>query len=54
MLVERVFRDGPLVMGEGVGGGIFELQHQIPCMDFFRPKHEYFLGLTGVHEFFFI
>ena len=43
MLVERVFRDGPLVMGEGVGGGgIFELQHQIPCMNFFRPKHEYF------------
>ena len=33
--------------------GIF-FRYQIPCMNFFRPWHEYFLGLTGVQEFFFI
>ena len=29
-------------------------RYQIPCMNFFRPYHGYFLGLIGVHEFFFI
>ena len=43
-------------MGGGGGGnfgaaGIF-FRYQIPCMNFFRPYHEYFLGLIGVHEFF--
>ena len=47
----------------GGGGGmgeriIFEPQEfcfrdRIPCMNFFRPLYEYFLGLIGVHEFFF-
>ena len=27
-------------------------RYQIPWKKFFRPKHEYFLGLIGVHEFF--
>ena len=27
-------------------------RYQIPCMIFFRPQHEYFLGVIGVHEFF--
>ena len=31
--------------------GIF-FRYQIPCMNFFRPYHEYFLGLIGVQEFF--
>ena len=39
------------------GRGIFEPQeffHVIRFLVriFFRPKHEYFLGLIGVHEFF--
>ena len=42
-------------MGGGVGNfgaaGIF-FRYQIPCMNFFRPYHEYFLGLIGVHKFF--
>ena len=40
--------------GEGNfrAAGIF-FRYQILCMNFFRPKHEYFLGLIGVHEFFF-
>ena len=49
------FRDGPLekLWGEGnfPAAGIF-FRYQIPCMNFFRPKHEYFLGLIGVHDFF--
>ena len=41
----------------GVGGGIFELQEFFFVIKFFawilfRPLHEYFLGLIGVHEFF--
>ena len=32
--------------------GIF-FRYQIPWMNFFRPWHEYFLGLIGVHDFFF-
>ena len=43
--------------GGGVGNfraaGIF-FRYQIPCMNFFKPWYEYFLGLIGVHEFFFI
>ena len=40
------------------GGGDFRapgifFRHQIPCKNFFRPEHEYFLGLISVHEFFF-
>ena len=31
--------------------GIF-FRYQIPCMNFFRPHHEYFLGLIGVNDFF--
>ena len=27
-------------------------RYQIPCMIFFRPQHEYFLGVIGVHKFF--
>ena len=40
------------------GGGEFSSRrnffcYQIPCMKFFfRPWHEYFLGLIGLHEFF--
>ena len=40
--------------GEGSfrASGIF-FRYQIPRMNFFRPKYEYFLGLIGVHESFF-
>ena len=44
----------------GVGGGDLRaagiiFRYQISFMNFFfRPWHEYFLGLIGVHEFFFI
>ena len=42
----------------GGGWGIFELQEFFSLSDslyefFFRLWHEYFLGLIGVHEFFF-
>ena len=30
----------------------FFSRYQIHCMNFFRPQHEYFLGIIGVHEFF--
>ena len=30
----------------------FFFRYQIPCMNFFRPQHEYFLGLIGVQKFF--
>ena len=50
-------RDGPLeklwVGGDGnfrAAGTFF--RYQIPCMNFFRPLYEYFLGLVGVQEFF--
>ena len=39
----------------GGGGGEFSrnfFRYQIPCMNFFRPQREYFLGLIGVQEFF--
>ena len=44
-------------MGAGGGLGNFRaagifFRYQILCMNFFRPLHEYFLALTGVHEFF--
>ena len=42
--------------GEGNfrAAGIF-FRYQIPSMNFFfRPLHEYFLGLIGVQEFFLI
>ena len=43
------------VMGGGEGNfraaGPF-FRYQIPCMNFFRPLYEYFLGLIGVQEFF--
>ena len=50
--------DGPLQklwggQGNFRAAGIF-FRSQIPCMNFFRPLHEYFLGLIGVQEFFFI
>ena len=51
-------RDGPLEKLWGGGGegnfraaGTF-FRYQIPCMNFFRPLYEYFLGLIGVQEFF--
>ena len=51
-------RDGPLEKLWGWGGegnfraaGTF-FRYQIPCMNFFRPLYEYFLGLIGVQEFF--
>ena len=52
------FRDGPLEKLWG-GRGIFELQEFFFVIKFFawilfRPLLEYFLGLIGVHEFFFI
>ena len=54
------FRDGPLEkLWGGGGGGEFSSHrnffcYQILCMNFFlRPYHEYFLGLIGMHEFFF-
>ena len=53
-------RDGPLEKLWGGGGrGIFELQEfffviKFLVWIFFRPLHEYFLGLIGLHEFFFI
>ena len=40
-------------MGNFWAAGIF-FRYQIPCMNFFRPLHEYFFGLIGVHQFFFI
>ena len=51
-------RDGPLEKFWG-GRGIFEVQEfffviKFPVWIFFRPLHEYFLGLIGVQEFFFI
>ena len=51
-------RDGPLEKlwgGEGNfrAAGIF-FRYQIPCMNFFQALHEYFLGLIGLQEFFFI
>ena len=57
--VADVLRDGPVEKFSGGEGGVFEaagifFRYQIPCMNFFRPWHEYFLGLTGVQEFFFI
>ena len=56
---EHVETKWKLWSGAGVGWGIFESQeflfrYKIPRMNFFRPWYEYFLGLIGVHEFFFI
>jgi len=54
-LYGRTIRKVMRVGGEGnfrAAGIVF--RYQIPCMNFFRPWHEYFLGLIGVHEFFFI
>ena len=53
-----VLRDGPLEKLWGVEVGNFRaavifFRYQIPCMIFFWPWHEYFLGLIGVHDFFF-
>ena len=53
---QALLRNGPLEKLWG-GRGIFEPQefffrYQIPCINFFRPLHEYFLGLIGVQEFF--
>ena len=46
-------RDGLL---ERLWGGILSRRnffpYQIPGLNFFRPQHEYFIGLIGVHEFF--
>ena len=52
---EDYFKDGPLE--KLWGGGEFSsrmnfFRYQIPCMNFFRPLHEYFLGLIGMQEFF--
>ena len=53
-----LLRDGPLEKLWGGGGrGIFELQEfffviKFLVWIFFRPLHEYFLGLIGVQEFF--
>ena len=51
-----VQRDGPLEKLWGGGGrGIFQPQEFFFVIKFlFRLKHEYFLGLIGVHEFFFM
>ena len=53
-----LLRDGPLEKLWG-GRGIFELQEfffviKFLVWIFFRPLHEYFLGLIGMQEFFFI
>ena len=55
---ESQIRDGPLEKLWG-GRGIFELQEfffviKFLVWIFFRPLHEYFLGLIGVQECFFI
>ena len=52
-------RDGPLEKLWGGGRGIFESQEfffviKFVVWIFFRPWHEYFLGLIGMQEFFFI
>ena len=53
-----VVREGPLEKLWGGGGsGIFEPQEiffviKFLVWIFFRPLHEYFLGLIGVQEFF--
>ena len=58
---EDAIRDGPLEKLWGGGGGwvwrIFEPQEiffviKFLVWFFFKPQHEYFLGLIGVHEFF--
>ena len=46
------------VIGGG-GGELFNRRNFFPLSDsmydfFFKPWHEYFSGLIGVHEFFFI
>ena len=56
-------RDGPLEKLWGRGGGVlaegefssrknFFFVIKFLVFLFFRPTHEYFLGLIGVHEFF--
>ena len=47
----RTIRKVIVGVGNFRAAGIF-FRYQIPCMNFFRPQHEYFLGLIGVHEFF--
>ena len=46
--IRKVMRGGG---GDFRAAGIF-FRYQIPCMNFFRPYHECFLGLIGMHEFF--
>ena len=51
--IRKVIRGG----GGGLGRGIVKPQEFLFVIKFlvwifFRPKHKYFLGLTGVHEFF--
>ena len=53
-----LLRDGPLETLCGGGGGGFLssrnfLSFSNSLYEFFRPQHEYFLGLIGVHDFFF-
>ena len=49
-------RNGPLEKlwgaGEVSSHRNFFFPYQILCMNFFRPYHEYFSRLIGVHEFF--
>ena len=54
------FRDGPLEKLWGGGGGVGNFRAagtffviKFLAWIFFRPQHEYFLGLIGVHDFFF-
>ena len=54
---QAFLRDGPLEKLWGGGRRISELQEfffvvKFLVWIFFRPKHEYFLGLIGMHEFF--
>ena len=59
-ITKRNLKNGPLEkLWKGGGGwGIFEAREFFSLSNSFmnfslRPKHEYFLGLIGVHEFFF-
>ena len=53
ILKGRTIRKVMVGVGNFRAAGIF-FRFQIPWMIFFRPWHEYFLGLICVHEFIFI
>ena len=35
----------------GISWAVYFFRKHFPCMNWFGPVHEYFLGLIGVHEF---